>query len=169
MGWLRYIKVRWTATLGLFLQIMLVVADFGDKQGKVLALHDVTQDVTSSRRHCCAMYVANPSIVIGQTWGTLAEKRRRQWQKLNCDQFATWLRRVRNQHRPCNSSGGGLRSGEGEDRTRRQNHHNTQRQAKHRRVINQSMKEVAKPNVRSLDCAQQEVRSMASQRPTSQM
>ena len=80
-------------------------AHFGDRQGIATQLVDMQLQGSACRSvpalnapgpaECCDMYVRNPSMTIGKTWGGASRTTQTRWTSLHCDKLAPHLRRAR--------------------------------------------------------------------------
>ena len=77
---------------------------FGQQEGVIVALADFTNEGQGcdhedfdgkQAKDCCRMYIENPSVVVGRTWGSLPAVDRERWNWLQCDQFQRQLQRAR--------------------------------------------------------------------------
>ena len=77
----------------------------GDREGGATKLADVQSQGTAcgsdpafdtqGAAECYDMYVRNPSMMIGKTWGGVSRTTQTRWTSLRCDKLAPHLRRVR--------------------------------------------------------------------------
>ena len=49
---------------------------------------------------CCALYLANPTMLVIQTWGEMSQKHRDRWTDLACDKYSDQLWEARRKASP---------------------------------------------------------------------
>ena len=91
--------------VAVILQANRVQARFGEREGTATKLADVQLQSTACEgdpafdaqgaAECCDMYVRNPLMVIGKTWGGVSRTTQTRWTSLHCDKLAPHLRRAR--------------------------------------------------------------------------